>query len=163
PQKRDSWKAPRLLFTSNFDGPLDAYLEALRTGLGADGDAIFGHCADYPGSSSAQAWTAWLRARAVPSSLFFAAYGEQTVPEVHTAALWSVKPEAGVNVAFSYAGLRALGLPDATLGGFPEDFREGMAARAALLGDTAESAPERWEAGFVDPGVHMLLMISAQT
>jgi hypothetical protein len=82
PQRRDTWKAPRLLFTTNFDGPLDAYLEALRTGLGADGDAIFGHCTAYPGSTDAQRWRAWLNARTVPSALFFAAYGDQTVSEV---------------------------------------------------------------------------------
>jgi hypothetical protein len=82
-QKRDAWRAPRLLFTSNFDGPLEPYLEALRTGLGADGDAIFRHCRQYPGSADARSWTGWLRARIVPSALFFAAYGEQTVHEVH--------------------------------------------------------------------------------
>lgn len=84
PQRRDTWKAPRLLFTSNFDGALEPYLEALRTGLGPDGDAIFGRCAEYPGSADAAAWTAWLRARTVPSSLFFAAYGDQIVHEVQT-------------------------------------------------------------------------------
>jgi hypothetical protein len=84
PQKRDSWKAPRLLFTSNFDGPLDRYLEALRTGLGADGDRIFGCCSGYPGSADARAWSSWLTARSVPSSLFFAAYGSETVDEVRT-------------------------------------------------------------------------------
>jgi hypothetical protein len=84
PQKRDVWKAPRLLFTSNFDGALDGYLEALRTGLGADGDAIFGHCTDYPGAADAQRWTGWMRARRVPSALFIAAYGDQTVAEVRT-------------------------------------------------------------------------------
>jgi hypothetical protein len=83
PQRRDTWKAPRLLFTTNFDGPLEPYLEALRTGLGADGDSIFGHCSGYPGSADGRAWTGWLRARAVPSSLFFAAYGDQTVAEVN--------------------------------------------------------------------------------
>jgi hypothetical protein len=82
PQRRDTWKAPRLLFTSNHDGPLPAYLEALRTGLAADGDQIFGHCSGYPGSADARAWTAWLRGRTVPSSLFFAAYGDQTVEQV---------------------------------------------------------------------------------
>jgi hypothetical protein len=82
PQKRDAWRAPRLLFTSNFDGPLEAYLEALRTGLGADGDAIFGHCSRYPGSEDAYAWAAWVRARRVRSSLFFAGYGDQTVEDV---------------------------------------------------------------------------------
>jgi hypothetical protein len=86
-----------------------------------------------------------------------------TLDEVLTATPWSVKPEAGVNLAFSYAGLRALGLAEATLSGFPQEFRDGMASRAEALGDTGESAPERWEPGFVDPGVDVLVMISAQT
>ena len=54
-------------------------------------------------------------------------------------------------------------MSEATLGSFPQDFREGMAARAQLLGDTGDSAPERWEPGFLHPGVHVLVMISAQT
>ena len=82
PQKRDSWKASRLLFTSNFDGPLERYLEGLRTGLAADGDAIFGHCVGYPGHADGQAWTAWLLAHRVKSSLFFGAYGDQSVQTV---------------------------------------------------------------------------------
>ncbi len=82
PQKRDDWRTPRLLFTSNFDGPLERYVEALRVGLGEDGDRIFGHCVGYPGRADARAWAAWLLGHRVPSALFFAAYGEQTVPEV---------------------------------------------------------------------------------
>ena len=66
--------------------------------------------------------------------------------EVQSAAEWSQKPESGVNLAFTFSGLATLGLPDATLAGFPEEFRQGMAARATLLGDVGESAPERWEA-----------------
>jgi Dyp-type peroxidase family len=83
--------------------------------------------------------------------------------DVLTATPWSAKPDAGVNVAFSYAGLRALGVPGATLAGFPQEFRDGMAARAGLLGDTGESAPERWDPGFLDPGIHVLVMISANS
>jgi Dyp-type peroxidase family len=83
--------------------------------------------------------------------------------QVLTAAPWSVKPEVGLNLAFSYLGLRKLGVPDSSLAGFAEEFREGMAARAAVLGDTGESAPEHWEPGYLDPGVHVLVMISAAT
>ncbi len=82
PQPRDTLAAPRLLFTSNFDGPLEPYLEALRSGLGDDADAIWGHCAGYPGRAEPAAWAAWLRAHQVDSALFFAAYGDQTVDEV---------------------------------------------------------------------------------
>jgi Dyp-type peroxidase family len=82
--------------------------------------------------------------------------------DVLTAAEWEDKPKSGVNVALTFAGLSQLGLPDATLAGFPEEFRQGMAARAALLGDTGESAPERWEGELGTPEVHVLVMISAK-
>jgi hypothetical protein len=82
PQRRDSLKASRLLFTSNFDGPPAPYLEALRTGLGEEADAIWSHCAGYPGRDDPDRWATWMRAHQVDSALFFAAYGDQTVGEV---------------------------------------------------------------------------------
>jgi Dyp-type peroxidase family len=81
--------------------------------------------------------------------------------DVLTASTWSQKPESGVNIAFSYAGLRALQLPDASLAGFPEEFRQGMAARAEQLGDTGESAPANWQGPSAGLEVHGLIMISA--
>ncbi len=81
-QRRDALKASRLLFTSNFDGPLDAYLEALRTELGEDADAVWGHCAGYPGRADASAFAAYFRNHQLESALFFAAYGDQTVAQV---------------------------------------------------------------------------------
>jgi hypothetical protein len=87
-QKRDHLRAARLLFTSNFDGPLEPYLDALRTGLGTVADDIWGHCTGYPGTSDARAFAAYLRGHQIESSLFFAAYGERTVQEVtHSLAL----------------------------------------------------------------------------
>jgi hypothetical protein len=83
-QPRDTLAAPRLLFTSNFDGAFDPYLETLRTGLDEDADAIWGHCAGYPGHRDAGAWASWLRAHQIDSALFFAAYGERTVDEVRS-------------------------------------------------------------------------------
>ena len=82
---------------------------------------------------------------------------------VLTATPWSVKPESGVNLALSYAGLVAMGVPSASLAGFPQEYRDGMAARAVLLGDTGDSSPQRWEAPFADGSAHVLLMISAQS
>lgn len=90
-----------------------------------------------------------------------AAWLAEITEDVLTAAPWSQKPEVGVNVAFSYWGLRALALPDASLAGFPEEFRQGMAARAKLLDDSGDSAPENWEGGLGTPAVHILVMISA--
>ena len=86
----------------------------------------------------------------------------ETTPDVLTAAPWERKPESGINLAFTYAGLEALGVPGTSLAGFPEDFRAGMAARADVLGDVGESAPERWETPFAGGEVHALVMISAK-
>lgn len=55
-------------------------------------------------------------------------------------------PIAGlhVNVAFTHAGLKKLGMSDADLAVFPVEFREGMEARAGLLGDVRSNHPGRW-------------------
>lgn len=86
-----------------------------------------------------------------------------TADQVITADPWGVKPAAGINVAFTYAGLEALGVPSYSLAGFPAEFREGMASRAEVLGDTGPSAPGNWEEPFATPGaVHVMVMISAR-
>jgi hypothetical protein len=82
-RRRDHLAAPRLLFTSNFDGPRDPYLEALRTNLAQDADAIWHHCRGYPGHRNAEAFADWMRAHQLDSALFFAAYGTYTVEQVH--------------------------------------------------------------------------------
>jgi Dyp-type peroxidase family len=65
--------------------------------------------------------------------------------------------ETFVSVALSYEGLKALGVPPASLDSFAWEFRQGMTARAAALGDGGESAPEHWEAPFGTPQVHLVL------
>jgi hypothetical protein len=44
-------------------------------------------------------------------------------------------PVPTLNVELTHAGLRMLGVPPHVLASFPEGLRDGMAARAALLGD----------------------------
>jgi len=65
--------------------------------------------------------------------------------------------DAWLAVAFTYQGLRALGVPQASLDSFPRAFREGMAARAELIGDVGVSAPTHWEAPFGTGNVHVAL------
>jgi deferrochelatase/peroxidase EfeB len=64
-------------------------------------------------------------------------------------------------VALSFQGLKALGVPADTLASFPEEFRQGMAARADDLGDTGESAPEHWEQPLGSPQVHVAIVAVA--
>src|SRR5215213_11306296 len=52
---------------------------------------------------------------------------------------------AWVTVALTYPGLTALGVPQESLDSFAPEFRQGMAARAAELGDVGDSSPANWE------------------
>jgi len=66
-----------------------------------------------------------------------------------------------VTVAFTWNGLRALGLSDASLASFPEEFRQGMAARAEVLGDTGANHPEHWVGGLASPDLHAIVILFA--
>jgi hypothetical protein len=112
-RRRDSLAAARLLFTSNFDGELDAYLEQLQTGLGEDADAVWGHCRGYPGRGPG--FAPWLKAHQLEAALFFAAYGGQSLEQVR--ANLDVRARA---IAFA---LEAQGLePEALKARFMEAF-----------------------------------------
>lgn len=82
---------------------------------------------------------------------------------IRSAEPWQVKPDFCVNVSITYAGLQALELPDTNLATFPEEFRSGAVARAPLIGDTGDSAPEKWKTEYVGPGVHILALLFART
>ncbi len=65
--------------------------------------------------------------------------------------------QAWVTAALTFQGLKALGVPQDSLDSFPLPFQQGMAARAAGLGDVGESAPEHWEKPFGTPDVHVAI------
>jgi deferrochelatase/peroxidase EfeB len=68
---------------------------------------------------------------------------------------------AWVSVAFTCQGLKALGVPQDSLDSFAPEFRQGMAARAAELGDVGDSSPENWEKPLGSPEVHVALSVLA--
>ena len=78
---------------------------------------------------------------------------------VNPAASADTPDDASVTVAFTYHGLKALGVPQASLDSFAPEFRQGMAARAATLGDVGESAPEHWETPLGTPDVHVAVAV----
>ncbi len=74
------------------------------------------------------------------------------IPLITTSVPWKtkesggvVKPEAAINIAFTYQGLKNLGLPRESLQSFPDDFAMGMRGRRDILGDDGKSAPENWD------------------
>lgn len=68
-----------------------------------------------------------------------------------------------VTLAFTWTGLRALGVPEDALNSFPDAFREGMAARASILGDTGANAPEHWVGGLAGEDLHAIAILFSRT
>ena len=67
-----------------------------------------------------------------------------------------------MTVAFTWNGLRALGVDEASLATFPEEFRQGMAARAEVLGDTGANHPDHWVGGLASPDLHAIVILFAR-
>jgi Dyp-type peroxidase family len=67
-----------------------------------------------------------------------------------------------VTVAFTWNGLRALGVPEASLATFPEEFKQGMVARAEMLGDTGVNHPDNWTGGLASPNLHAIVILFAR-
>src|SRR5262249_42269663 len=88
---------------------------------------------------------------------------ERLAPRVSTAADWMDPAEpAWINVALTHAGLRALGVPQASLDSFAPEFQQGMAARAEILGDVGTSAPANWEPPLGTGEFHVGLILFAR-
>src|SRR5688500_11516567 len=67
-----------------------------------------------------------------------------------------------ITLAFTWNGLRALGVPEESLATFPGEFREGMAARADILGDTGANAPQHWVRGLAGDDLHAIAILFAR-
>jgi Dyp-type peroxidase family len=67
-----------------------------------------------------------------------------------------------VTVAFTWNGLKALGLDEEALATFPDEFRQGMARRAEVLGDTGPNAPENWVDGTNRTDLHAIAILFAR-
>ncbi len=73
---------PYLIFTSNFDGDLDSYLDELCEKLAPEAKEIWGRCVGCPVSASGPALKTYLKHNQINTGIFFAAYGESTVETV---------------------------------------------------------------------------------
>lgn len=69
---------------------------------------------------------------------------------IHDITPGNVKPmQTAMNIAFTFAGLKKLGLNKKSLDSFPLEFEDGMTTRhkQELLGDFGKSDPANWEWG----------------
>ncbi|MGH9222748.1 MAG: hypothetical protein ACRD2W_02855, partial [Acidimicrobiales bacterium] len=86
----------------------------------------------------------------------------ELVGDVTTAAKWTPghKPARTLNIGISWRGLASLGVPDRLLRTFSLPYRQGMVARAPLLGDIGVSGPENWDPGLRSE-LHVVLIVHA--
>jgi Dyp-type peroxidase family len=89
----------------------------------------------------------------------------ELIPVVESAATAQAAMDATkrwVTLAFTWQGLRALGVPEESLATFPAAFREGMAARADILGDTGRNHPDNWVGGLAGNDLHAIAILFAR-
>jgi len=87
----------------------------------------------------------------------------RVIPHVAPADNWWAPTLPGwLAIAFTFQGLKALGVPKASLDSFPQEFREGMAARASILNDIGNNAPSNWEYPFGTTDMHVALAVYAK-
>jgi Dyp-type peroxidase family len=84
----------------------------------------------------------------------------QLIPVIASAAdPMNPDGDTWVSVSLTFQGLNALGVPEHSLASFPLEFQQGMAARAAILGDVDESSPVLWEKPFGTGDVHIAVVV----
>ena len=57
---------------------------------------------------------------------------------------------------------QALGVDKKSLATFPEEFKQGMPARADILGDTGANYPNNWVGGLASPDLHAIAILFAR-
>jgi Dyp-type peroxidase family len=93
--------------------------------------------------------------------------------KIPTGRIEVVRPEVAVNIAFTWYGLLALGVPTRSLRGMPDEFIDGMKGRAPMLGDDfgGENWRGAWDEVWTKAGgdyganphtVHILITLNAQ-
>jgi Dyp-type peroxidase family len=67
-----------------------------------------------------------------------------------------------VSMGFTFNGLKVLGIDDHSLATFPDPFKQGMAARASILGDTGGNHPDHWEDNMASSDLHAVVILFAK-
>lgn len=96
-----------------------------------------------------------------------AAHGKNRGLNDYPGAATVDKPKVAVNIAFAFWGLIQLGVPIRTLQSMPQEFIDGMPARASVLrdpepGSAGDNRDAIWRQSKADNRVHALVALNAQ-
>ncbi|HET6339403.1 MAG TPA: Dyp-type peroxidase [Polyangiales bacterium] len=106
-----------------------------------------------------------LRVRGLHTDAMRRWIGELPLTSAEAGSRSMLPSEPLINVAFSYDGLRALGVNEELCQRFSTAFVRGAHDdyRARVNGDVGDNAPEKWEWGSSRHPVHLVLLIFAKT
>ncbi len=82
-----------LVFTSNYDGNLEDYLDDFAKVDEGPLNLIFGHCIGWPGARPADGFIQYVKEHEHPALIFYANYPSATVGEVRRALEWKNKTQ----------------------------------------------------------------------
>jgi hypothetical protein len=93
PRRRTQLRSQYLLFTASITAPdaasarrqPESFLRQIAERIPQAADAVWGNCVGYPGASSVDAFTSYLRHSLLDSVLFHVGYRDVTVQQVRTA------------------------------------------------------------------------------
>ena len=116
----------------------------------------------FPTTTAGRSWVQSVRTQIASAAEVTAFNNARRAVAQRDGSQTSLLTSTWMNVAFTYAGLTALGVNSTDLSLFPQEFRSGMAARAPQLGDVGASAPSNWPLPF-QRRAHALLILAADT
>lgn len=91
--RMDGIDGPHILFTSNFDGPLEGYLSDFAAVDEGPLNLVFGHCIGWPGARPTDGFIKYVREHQLKANVFYANYPKATVSEVNRALEWKSKTD----------------------------------------------------------------------
>jgi hypothetical protein len=83
----------RLLFATNFDGDVEAYMRDFAEKAPQGIDAIWGNCEDYPGAANYEKLRDYILGHAIETTGYYCAYPNSSVKEIKKAVDWHDKLE----------------------------------------------------------------------
>jgi hypothetical protein len=85
PSVEEHLKSKYLIFECNLDavgeGGLESYLRGLAENIPEQLDAVWSHCAGYPGAANVAAFVSYMKACQIETTFFFAAVNDKSVKE----------------------------------------------------------------------------------
>jgi len=138
PSCEEHLKSKYLVFESNCDGNAESYLRSLAEHVPGPLDAIWSHCAGYPGAADVSAFLKYMKACQIETTFFFAVVNDRSVTQTLSALQTQravadfVTSHQGLDparlqqdfLAF-YKELQAMPVPAAGYGAPPRDIKTG--------------------------------------